>query len=93
MIYVTIPYMKNIFILSLINLITGSLQMLDIPYMITGGGPLDMTMTPSLYLFNSFRDVNRPQNVTIAGSILIMIVIVTINIIAFKCIHSEKMED
>ena len=85
--------MKNIFILSLINLITGSLQMLDIPYMITGGGPLDMTMTPSLYLFNSFRDVNRPQNVTIAGSILIMIVIVTINIIAFKCIHSEKMED
>lgn len=91
--YVTIPYMKNIFILTLINLITGNLQMLDIPYMITNGGPLNMTMTPSLYLFNSFRDVSRPQNVTIAGSILIMIVIVTINIVAFNLIKSEKMED
>lgn len=91
--YVTLPYMKNIIILALVNLITGTLQMMDVPYMITNGGPLDMTMTPSLYLFNSFRDVSRPQNVTIAGALLIMIIIVTINIVAFKVIRSDKMED
>ncbi len=91
--YITLPYMKNIFILALVNLITGTLQMLDVPYMITNGGPLDMTMTPSLYLFNSFRDVGRPQNVTIAGALLIMVVIVTINLVAFKVIKSDKMED
>ncbi len=91
--FVTLPYMKNIFILVLVNLITGTLQMMDIPYMITHGGPLEMTLTPSLYLFNSFRDTGRPQNVTIAGALLVMILIVTVNIIAFKIIKSEKMED
>lgn len=91
--YVTVPYMKNIFILMIVNITTGTLQMMDIPYMITGGGPLEMTLTPSLYLFNSFRDVGRPQNVTIAGAILVMILIVAVNSIAFKVITSEKMED
>lgn len=91
--FITLPYMKNIFILVLVNLITGTLQMMDIPYMITGGGPLEMTLTPSLYLFNSFRDTGRPQNVTIAGALLVMILIVTVNIVAFKFIKSEKMEE
>lgn len=91
--FVTIPYMKNIFILVLVNLITGTLQMMDIPYMITHGGPLEMTLTPSLYLFNSFRDTGRPQNVTIAGALLVMVLIVTVNIVAFRFIKSEKLED
>ncbi len=93
MVYITLPYMKNVFVLVLVNLITGTLQMMDIPYMITGGGPLEMTLTPSLYLFNSFRDSGRPQNVTIAGALLVMILIVTVNLVAFKFIKSEKMEE
>ena len=91
--YITLPYMKNIFILVLVNLITGTLQMMDIPYMITGGGPMDMTLTPSVYLFNSFRDPSRPQNVTIAGALLVMVLIVLVNLVAFKFIKSEKMEE
>ena len=91
--YITIPNMRNIFILMLVNLITGTLQMMDIPYLITGGGPLEMTLTPSLYLFNSFRDPLRPENVTIAGALLIMIVIVAVNIVAFKLVRSGKTEE
>ena len=90
--YVTIPNMRNTFILIAVNTITGTLQMLEIPMLITGGGPLNMTMTPSLYLFNTFRDVGRPLNVTIAGALLVMILIVTINIIAFKLIKTDRME-
>lgn len=91
--YITLPSLKNILILMLVNLITGTLQMMDVPYMITGGGPLNMTLTPSLYLFNSFRDSGRPQNATIAGSLLVMFAIVLINIIAFRLIRSKKSED
>lgn len=67
--------------------------MMEIPYLITGGGPLDLTMTPSLYLFNSFRDGNRPQNVTIAGALLIMLVILVINVVIFALIKSGKTEE
>lgn len=91
--FITIPNMKNTFILMIVNLVTGTLQMMDIPLLITGGGPLDKTMTPALYLYNTFRDPLRPQNVTIAGALLIMVVIVMINIIAFKLVRSKELEE
>ena len=91
--YISIPCLRNIIILMLVNLITGSLQMMDVPYMMTGGGPLNMTLTPSLYLFNSFRDPSRPQNATIAGSLLVMTIIVAINVVAFILIRSKKSEE
>lgn len=90
---ITIPNMRNYFILMLVNLITGTLQMMEIPYLITGGGPLEKTLTPALYLFNSFRDAGRSQNVTIAGALLIMILTVLINTIAFRLIRSKKSEE
>jgi ABC-type sugar transport system permease subunit len=43
-----------------------------------------------MYLYNSFRDPGRPQNVTIAGALLVMILIMVINIIVFKTVRSEK---
>lgn len=90
---ITLPCMKNYFVLMLINLITGNMQMLDIPYMITGGGPLNRTLTPALYLYNSFRDSSRTQNVTIAGALIIMLLIVAINAVAFRFMRSKKSED
>lgn len=91
--YITIPNMKNTFILMIVNLVTGTLQMMDIPLLITAGGPDNMTMTPSLYLYNSFRDPLRPQNVTIAGALLIMVLIVIINIVAFNLVRSKKCQE
>lgn len=89
-IHITIPNMKNYFVLICISLVTGSLQMFEIPFMVTGGGPLESTLTPVMYLYNSFRDPGRPQNVTIAGALLVMILIMVINIIVFKTVRSEK---
>lgn len=93
LISITVPNMRNYFILMLVNLITGTLQMMEIPYLITGGGPLEKTLTPALYLFNSFRDAGRSQNVTIAGAILILILTVLVNVIAFRLIQSKKSEE
>ncbi|MBQ8620970.1 MAG: sugar ABC transporter permease [Oscillospiraceae bacterium] len=88
--FITLPNMKNYFVLICISLVTANLQMFEIPFMVTGGGPLESTLTPVMYLYNSFRDPGRPQNVTIAGALLVMILIMTINIIVFKTVRSEK---
>ena len=82
--------MKNYFVLVCISLVTANLQMFEIPFMVTGGGPLESTLTPVMYLYNSFRDPGRPQNVTIAGALLVMILIMVINIVVFKTVRSEK---
>lgn len=93
MIFVTIPNMKNYLVLIVINLVTSNMQMMEVPYMMTGGGPLNKTLTPVLYLFNCFRDANRPENVTIAGAIIVMIFIAIVNIFVFKAVRSEKSQD
>lgn len=91
--HITLPNMKNYFVLIIINLVTANMQMMEIPYMMTGGGPLNATLTPVLYLFNSFRDSNRPQNVSIAGAIIVMIFIAFVNVFVFKVVRSEKSQD
>ena len=93
MFYITIPNMRNYAVLLIINMVTGYMQMMEIPMMMTGGGPLNSTLTPVLYLFNSFRDPSRPDNVTIAGAILIMIFIMAVNIFVFKTIKTRRSED
>ncbi|MBR1581893.1 MAG: sugar ABC transporter permease [Bacilli bacterium] len=91
--FITIPNMRNYIVLLVINMVTGYMQMMEIPMMMTGGGPLNTTLTPVLYLFNSFRDPSRPDNVTIAGAILIMIFIMAVNIFVFKTIKTRRSED
>jgi ABC-type sugar transport system permease subunit len=90
MIYITLPQMKNIFVLMCISLTAGTLQMFDIPYMLTAGGPSNSTLTPMLYLYNNYRDVSKGMGYTIAGAILMLIIIVMINSVVFAVIKSEK---
>jgi ABC-type sugar transport system permease subunit len=90
---ITIPNMGNFFILMLVNLIIGNLQMLELPMFITGGGPHEKTITPTMYLFQSFNDMMRDRNITIAGSLLVMVPIVAINILAFTLIRSRRSGD
>lgn len=92
MFFITIPNLKNYFILLFINLTAGGLQMFEIPMMITGGGPVNKTMTPVLYLVNNFKG-DKPQNTVIAGALLVMIVISAINFFVFKTVKSEKSQD
>lgn len=74
--------------------LTGKLQMLDLPLMITGGGPANKTLTPVLYLYRLFNDGSgAPRNVSIAGSLIILVVIATLNSLAFFFLQSKKSED
>lgn len=93
MIYITIPQMKNIFVLIAVSLTTGTLQIFDIPYLLTGGAPLNKTLTPMLYLYNNYRDANKGMGYTIAGAILMMLIIAAINSVIFRVIRSEKSVD
>lgn len=91
--FITLPNMKNYFVLIIVNLIAGNLQMFEIPLMMTGGGPLLKTYTPVLYVYNSYRDNAATQSLTIAAAVLIMIPIAIVNAVVFRIIRSEKSSD
>ena len=91
--YVTLPQMRNIFVLIAVNGITGTLQMFDIPFMLTGGGPNEATLTPMVYLYNNFRDISNGTGYAIAGALIMMVIITGFNIIVFRVIKAEKSQE
>lgn len=90
---ITIPNMKNYFLLQLVSLMTANIQMLDLPLLITGGGPLNETLTPTLYLYNIYSSPSYSPNIAIAGALIIMILIGSVNWVIFKLVNSQRSQD
>ena len=90
MLKITIPQMKNIFVLVCIGSTTATLQMFDLPYIMTLGGPVNKTLTPMLYLYNNYRDANKTIGYTVAGALILMVIISVVNGVVFTVIKSEK---
>lgn len=93
LISITLPQMKNIFVLQCISMVTGALQMFEVPMMMTNGGPRESTLTPMLYIYNNFKSTGVNMGRTIAGALLIMIFIAILNSFVFTVIRSERSID
>ncbi len=90
---ITLPSMRNVFILILIGLMTGTLQMFDLPYLMTNGGPVNSTLTPMIYIYNNFKSPEYTMGYTVAAALLLMVVIGSLNSIVFTLIGSQKAQD
>ena len=88
--YIVLPCLKNYFVLIIVTLVTANLQMFEIPMLMTNGQPLNMTMTPVLYLIHARANGNVSQSEIIASSIMIMIFIGAINAIVFGLTNRKK---
>ena len=93
LIKITLPGMTNYFLLKIVGLLTGALTMFDIPFLMTGGGPLESTLTPVLYLFNNYRNVLQTSSITLAGAILVMLIVGALNAGVFFGVQSKVSDD
>lgn len=80
---ISIPFMKNYFILLVVSGIAANLQMYEIPMIMTNGQPLNRTMTPVLYIMHNRSNGNVSDSEITAMAILIMIIILLINSVVF----------
>lgn len=91
-IYITIPQMKNVFLYLLVTGFVAAIQQFELPLVMTGGGPLDSTNLPNLFIFNHFRnDVN--VGYSIAAALLLFVVLGTVSALVFKFVNSERLVD
>lgn len=88
--YITIPMMKNYFILLIVTMIVVNLQMFEIPMIMTNGQPASSTMTPVLYLIHSRSNGNISDNEITTSAILIMIIIIIVNSSIFYLFKNKK---
>ncbi|MBI9008520.1 MAG: sugar ABC transporter permease [Tenericutes bacterium] len=90
MFYITIPMMKNYFILLVVTMIVVNLQMFEIPMIMTNGQPANTTLTPVLYLIHSRSNGNISDTEITTAAILIMIIIIIINSSIFYLFKNKK---
>jgi ABC-type sugar transport system permease subunit len=92
--YITIPLLKNVLLYLFVTGFTLAIQMFDLPLIMTGGGPVEATNTPNLYIFNSFRDLTPyATSFSLTASLLLFVVIGAISVVVFRLIRSDKAVD
>lgn len=91
-IYITLPQMKNIFLYLLVTGFVAAIQQFELPLVMTGGGPLDSTNLPNLFIFNHFRN-DVKVGYSIAAALVMFVVLGTVSALIFKFVNSEKLVD
>lgn len=90
--YITIPMLKNIILyLSIMGYVV-TLQQVDLPLVMTDGGPANSTLLPNLLLFNHFRN-DTFVGYSIAGALLMLVVLGSVSVVIFRLMPSEKAVD
>lgn len=90
--FITLPQMKNIILYLLITGFVAAIQQFELPLVMTGGGPLDSTTLPNLFIFNHFRnDIN--VGYSIAAALVMFVVLGTVSAVVFKFVNSERLVD
>jgi multiple sugar transport system permease protein len=92
--YITIPLLKNILLYLFVTGFTGALQMLDLPLVMTNGGPVNATTTPNLFIFNNFRGATPyATSYSLTTALLLFVVLGAISVLVFRLINSDKSVD
>ena len=89
--YVTLPNLKEITSSTLTVLTVWTFLVFDIIYGMTGGGPVDATMTISMRIYREMFSLNN-QGTSSAWSMIAIIILVIITLFYWKFIDKEETE-
>lgn len=90
-VYITLPLMMHSITIALFMGLTGSLQMFVLPFIMTGGGPLDSTLT---FAMNIYNNAFKFQRFGYAGAmaILFTLFIGTISLIQMHITRKREVD-
>jgi len=84
--------MRNVFLFQIVSGVIGALQEFNLPYLMTGGAPVNITRTPVLLLYQHFTQ-DKTMGYTYAGALLMALIIGALTALFFRTISSTKAED
>ena len=92
--YITLPLMKNILLFLFVTGFVGAIQVLELPLVMTNGGPVGSTTSPNLFIFNAFRDgTEYSTSFSLTAALLLFVVLGAISALVFRVINSDKAVD
>jgi len=91
---ITIPLLRNVLLYLIVTGFALAVQMIDLPLIMTGGGPVDATTTPNYYIFSQFRSPDPySRSYALTASLLLFVVLALVSIAMFRLIRSDKAVD
>ncbi len=90
--YITVPSMRNVFLFQIVSGVIGGLQEFNLPYLMTGGAPVNSTRTPVLLLYQHFTK-DKTMGYTYAGALVMALIIGALTALFFRTISSSKADD
>ena len=87
--YITLPNLKRILLFILVTSVIGGLNMFDIPYLYSNGGPSGATTTTSIFIFQQAFAGARRFNNAAAASIIMFLIIAFLSSILFYVMRDK----
>ncbi len=92
--YITLPLLRNILLFLIVTGFVAAIQQIELPLVMTGGGPLESTTTPNLYIFNQFKDPTPyATSFSLTAALLLFCVLGAISALVFRLVRSDKAVD
>ncbi len=86
---VTIPLLRPVIIFTVITSIIGGMQIFDVPYLLSGAGPDNSTLTIVMYLYNTaFQNSHYGYASTIAYATFVLIAV--LSLVTFRLTRSRE---
>jgi ABC-type sugar transport system permease subunit len=91
LLHIVIPLLRPVIMFVVIQSIIGSYSLFAEPFLLTGGGPADATLTMSMYLyFTGFRFFKLGYAAAVAYTmVLIILALSLINLYFFRAFHED----
>ncbi|SFC27173.1 multiple sugar transport system permease protein [Alkalibacterium subtropicum] len=87
---ITMPLMKPITLYVLVTSLIGGLQIFDIPYLLTGGGPAQSVETMMIFIYKQAFQGGRNLNIASTASVFLLIMTAVISLFIFNSFRERS---
>lgn len=89
---ITMPLMKPITLYVLVTSLIGGLQIFDIPYLLTGGGPNQSVETMMIFIYKQAFQGGRNLNIASTASVFLLIMTSILSLFIFNSFRDKKIK-
>lgn len=87
--HITLPLLQPIILYTLVTSLIGGLQVFDIPYLLTQGGPNNSVLTITMYIYQQAFSGNRNFYLAATASVILLLISVVFSTVMFRVLKGR----
>lgn len=87
--HITLPLLKPILLYTMVTSLIGGLQIFDIPYLLTKGGPNSSVLTMTMYIYQQAFSGNRNFYLAATASVILLLISIVLSLAMFRLFRNR----